>query len=78
MSKIYLDHSELKELDKVVADCENTDGNDEPSAGHLQKILHRKGALHRRGHGRKGAKRKSEHAPTAVLVYPLKLIFRSK
>ena len=72
MSKIYLDHSELKELDKVVADCENTDGNDEPSAGHLQKILHR------RGHGRKGAKRKSEHAPTAVLVYPLKLIFRSK
>ena len=48
MSKIYLDHSELKELDKVVADCENTDGNDEPSAGHLQNILHRKGALHRR------------------------------
>ena len=48
MSKIYLDHSELKELDKVVADCENTDGNDEPSAGHLQKILHRKGALHRK------------------------------
>ena len=48
MSKIYLDHSELKELDKVVADCENTDGNDEPSAGHLQKILHRKGELHRR------------------------------
>ena len=35
---VYLDDSQLKELDKVVANCENADGNDEPPAWHLEKL----------------------------------------
>ena len=36
MQKVYLDDGQLKKLDKVVANCEDADGNDEPSARHLE------------------------------------------
>ena len=36
MQKVHLDDGQLKKLDKVVANCENADGNDEPPAWHLE------------------------------------------
>ena len=34
--KVYLDDGQFEKLDKVVADCENANDNNEPTACHLK------------------------------------------
>ena len=37
--KVYLDDGQFEKLDKVVADCENANDNNEPTACHLKHEL---------------------------------------